>query len=84
MTKLDKLPGWVISNEESVWRETAQSRRQTPAERWRDVIAACGILDFYWNIPGYADRVRNAVDPLPDSSVKALARLRADYRRNRK
>ena len=84
MTKLDKLPGWVISNEDSVWRETAQSRRQTPAERWRDVIAACGILDFYWSIPGYADRVRNAVDPLPESSVKALARLRADYRRNRK
>jgi len=75
------LPKWVTSNEESVRRETAQSRRQTPAERWADVVAACDTLRFYWSIPGYEERVRSAVDPLPASSVAALARLRDAYRK---
>ena len=77
---MTKLPKWVVSNEESVWRETERSRKMTPAERWRDVVAACD-LSFYWNIPGYAERIRKAVDPLPESSVRALARLREEYRR---
>ena len=74
------LPKWVTSNEVSVWRETAQSRQQTPEQRWADVVAACGVLKFYWSIPGYAERVKTAVDPLPESSRVALARLRAKSR----
>ena len=76
-----RLPQWVTSNEASVWRETEQSRRPTPAERWVDVVAACGSLELYWRIPGYAERVKSAVDPLPESSQLALARLREEYRR---
>lgn len=80
---MTKLPAWVTSNEESVWRETAQSRRMTPAERWRDVVAACDSLRIYWHLPGYPERIRNAQDPLPESTVQALARLREEYRRSR-
>jgi len=84
MTRDARVPKWVVSNEASVWRETEQSRRQTPAERWRDVVAACDTLKFYWSIPGYAERVKQAVDPLPESSRRALARLREAYRRGRR
>lgn len=76
-----RLPKWVTSNEASVWRETEQARAQTPAARWRDVVAACDTLKLYWSIPGYPERVQRAVDPLPPSSVEALARLRAEFRR---
>jgi hypothetical protein len=78
-----RLPKWVTSNAESVWRETERSRQQTPAERWRDVVAACDTLRIYWTIPGYAERVMNAADPLPESSKQALARLREEFRRSR-
>jgi hypothetical protein len=78
------LPKWVTSNEASVWREIQQARRQTPAERWTDVSAACDMLRLYWNLPGYPERVKSAVDPLPESSVRALARLREAYRQSRR
>ncbi len=83
MGRPGQLPKWVVSNEESVWRETEQSRRMTPAQRWRDVIAACDMLRFYWDIPGYPERVRRAVDPLPEGSEHAFARLRDAHRRSR-
>jgi hypothetical protein len=78
------LPKWVISNEASVCRETEHSRSQTPAERWADTVAACDTLRWYWSIPGYEERVRQAVDPLPESSRTALARLREAYRRGQR
>lgn len=81
MNGAKRLPGWVTSNEVSVWRETEQSRRQTPEERWADVVAACDTLRLYWGIPGYPERIKNAVDPLPASSRVALARLREAFRR---
>ena len=84
MSGAARLPKWVTSNEASVWRETEQSRRLTPEERWRDVVGACDLLHFYWAIPGYPERVMNAVDPVPESSRLALARLREEYRRNRR
>ena len=78
------LPKWAISNEESVWRETERSRQMTPAERWRETQTVCGILRPYWSIPGQPERLRNAVDRLPESSERALARLRDEYRRSRR
>jgi len=83
MSGAARLPRWVTSNEVSVWRETETSRRQTPAQRWADVVGACDTLTFYWGIPGYPERVKQAVDPLPESSRAAFARLRAAYRRSR-
>jgi hypothetical protein len=78
------LPKWVISNVASIRRETEQSRRQTPQERWHDVVGACELLRFYWEIPGYPERVKTAVDPLPESSRRAFARLRTEYQRTRR
>ena len=84
MSRPAPLPKWVTSNEASVWRETTQARDQTPAERWADVVAACEMLRLYWDLPGYPERVKTAVDPLPESSVRALARLREEYRRGKR
>lgn len=84
MSGANRLPKWVTSNEASVWRETAQSRRMTPEERWADVVAACDSLKLYWDIPGYPERIKAAVDPLPESSRVALARLREAYRRGKR
>ena len=84
MSEANRLPKWVISNDESVWKETEVSRRQTPEERWADVLAACDTLKLYWSIPGYPERVKNAEDPMPESSRAAFKRLREGYRRDRK
>lgn len=81
MSEAKRLPKWVTSNEASVWRETEQSRRMTPEQRWADVVAACDSLKLYWGIPGYPERIKTAVDPLPESSRVAFARLREAYRR---
>jgi hypothetical protein len=74
----------VVSNEASVWSETEQSRRQTPAQRWADVVDACGQLALYWQIPGYPERIKQAVDPVPDSTVRALRRLRDAHRKSQR
>ena len=79
-----QLPKWVVSNEESVWRETEQSRHMTPAQRWGETIAACEVLRFYWFLPGYAERIRAAEDLLPESSILALRQLREQYRRGQR
>jgi hypothetical protein len=79
-----QAPGWVVSNEASVWSETEQSRRQTPAQRWADVVDACGQLALYWQIPGYPERIKQAVDPVPDSTVRALRRLRDAHRKSQR
>ena len=76
MSEANRLPKWVISNDESVWK--------TPEERWADVLAACDTLKLYWSIPGYPERVKNAEDPMPESSRAAFKRLREGYRRDRK
>jgi hypothetical protein len=76
-----ELPKWVVSNDESVRRETERARAMTPQERWADVVGACDMLRTYWSIPGYAERIKTAVDPLPESSRKHLARLREVARR---
>ena len=63
--------------------EAARYAAMTPEERWRDVVAACDTVRFYWSLPGYAERLRSAEDALPESSRAALARLREEYRRSR-
>lgn len=81
MQRNPRLPGWVTSNEDSVRRETERVRTMSPSERWEEVVAACDMLRVYWSLPGYPERVRTTVDPLPASSVQLLARLREQYRR---
>ena len=81
--RLEKLPKWVVSNEESVWRETERARRMTPEERGLEVHELCGIVAAYWEIPGYAERIRNASDPVSPETARKLAELRERYRRER-
>lgn len=73
---LAKLPGWIVDDVASVREEVAPWRGTTAAERWR-LARACS-RDAIWAIRagGAAERVLAAVDPLPDSTVTALARLR--------
>lgn len=76
---LDKLPGWVISNEESVRREAGPYRDMTIEERARLRAAACrqAARQIAWRAD--RDRVLAWVDPLPESSVLALVRLREGF-----
>ena len=78
--QMDALPKWVISNRESVEREAAPYRGMTPSERARVLRAACRAASR--QLAGRTDRERLLAyrDPLPESSVQGLKRLRARYR----
>lgn len=75
--RLERLPGWVIDNQTSVREEVAPFVHASMSERWlatqRCARAARKMLAFHPD-PGRALRYR---DPLPQSSIDALARLRA-------
>lgn len=73
---LAKLPGWVVDDATSVRREVAEWAGLTVAERWR--LAHLCSEDAMWAVraSGNAERILDHVDPLPASSVAALARLR--------
>ena len=79
-----KLPGWILSNEESVRREAAPYREMTPERRlalgaaasrsaMRIALATAGPAVVF----GYRD-------PLPESSQRVLESLRARWRAVRK
>lgn len=74
---LSRLPGWVISDAESVLQEVAEWVDLSPAERWR--LARACARDAMWAVRANRDpqRVLDAVEPLPASAVAALARLQA-------
>jgi hypothetical protein len=75
---LPKLPGWVVDDVASVREEVKEWRGTTPAQRWR--LARACARDAMWALRagGIAARVLDHVDPLPESSIRALARLRRD------
>lgn len=78
--RLAKLPGWVVDDTRSVLEEVAPFVGATPAELWQHT-ADCAE-DAMWAIraSGMAERILAHEDPLPESTVRALARLRADFR----
>lgn len=78
---LAKLPGWVVSDEESVASEAARWARMTAAERWREVEDCA--RDAMWAVRAspFPDRVLAYEEPLPESTLAALARLRAARKR---
>jgi hypothetical protein len=59
---LRKLPGWVVSDEESVRADVARYVGMSPAALWHEV----------------EDCARDAMWAVRASPVRALARLRAD------
>lgn len=75
--RLSKLPGWVVDDETSVRAEVEAWVDATAAQRWeatrRCARAAAAMLRFH------RDRTRALewVDPLPASTIQALARLRS-------
>jgi hypothetical protein len=74
--KLERLPGWVTDNATSVRREAEPYRTMTPAERRAVTHQCCRSALTLLRRSGYAERALTLVDPLPSSTVAALARLR--------
>ena len=77
---LAKVPGWVVDDVASVRREMARYVGATPAELWRDVEDCA--RDAMWAVraSGFPERVLASEDPLPPSTIAALARLRSQGR----
>jgi hypothetical protein len=73
-----KLPGWVVDDVTSVREEVQEWLSTTPAERWR--LAHSCARDAMWaaRASGIKSRVLDHVDPLPESSIRALERLRKE------
>jgi hypothetical protein len=71
-----KLPGWVVDDVTSVLEEVEEWRGTTPAERWR--LAQACARDAIWaaRASGMAERILDQTDPLPESTLAALERLR--------
>lgn len=74
--RLERLPGWVVDNTTSVRREAEPYVTMTPAER-RAVAHQCcrAALEMLRRSP-FADRALDLVDPVPESTRVALAKLR--------
>ena len=79
---LSELPGWVVDDVTSVREEVAPWAVLSVAERWR--LARTCSRDAMWaaRASGMRDRILGHVDPLPDSAIKALERLRREAGRN--
>jgi hypothetical protein len=75
---LTKLPGWVIDDDASVREEVAEWKGKTPLELWR--LARLCSRDAMWAVRASGDprRILEHVDALPESTLTALARLRAE------
>lgn len=73
---LQKLPGWIVDDAASVREEVREWADTTPEERWR--LAELCARDALWAIraSGHGERILSHVDPLPSSTLVALARLR--------
>jgi hypothetical protein len=73
---LTKLPGWVVDDVTSVRQEVKEWASTTPAERWR--LAQLCSRDAIWaaRASGVPQRILDRVDPLPETTVRAPARLR--------
>lgn len=74
---LASMPGWIVDDATSVREEVARYTGMSAAERWR-LTEACA-KDAMWaaRASGMLERVLAHRDPLPESTVAALARLRS-------
>lgn len=75
---LTKLPGWVVDDVASVRAEVAEWAGTSVAERWH--LARVCSRDAMWaaRAGGMRGRVLDQVDPLPESTLAALERLRRE------
>ncbi len=74
---LAKLPGWVSSEEESVRADVERYVGMPPDALWREVEDCA--RDAMWAVraSAFPERVLAYEDPVPESTARALARLRA-------
>jgi hypothetical protein len=72
-----RLPKWVVDNRTSVEREAAPYRMLTPEERWRAPSAACRSAARQLAARPDRQRILDYRDPLPESTIALLCRLRA-------
>jgi hypothetical protein len=75
------LPPWVVDNRTAVAREAAPYRGLTPEQRSRALAAACRAAARQLAARPDRQRLLEYRDPLPETSVAALRRLRAAARR---
>jgi hypothetical protein len=75
-----KIPGWVVSNLDSVRREAARYRDMTPEQKIDLVASACRTAATLLDASPNRDHALTLVDPLPPTSAAALERLRRQYR----
>ena len=75
--KLDKLPGWVVDERTSVLQEVAPYIDASPSERLAATRACCRAAMNLLRYHSDPARALAWVDPLPEKSKTALARLRA-------
>jgi hypothetical protein len=73
-----ELPGWAIDDVESVREEVAEWKGLSPAELWK--LAQLCARDAIWAVhaSGDPERILAHEDPLPESTIAALARLRKE------
>lgn len=76
-----KLPGWAVDNAESVRREAEPYLDMTFEQRFELLRSACEDAMRILATRDDAAAVLAHVDPLPESSVQLLARLREESRR---
>lgn len=72
-----ELPGWVVDDETSVAEEVAPYVGATAEELWRHTEDCAKDAMWVVRASGMAARVLAQEDPLPESTIRALARLRA-------
>lgn len=75
------LPGWVIDDAESVRREAAPYVDLMPEQRAADLKAVCLAAAKMLRARQDAVLILDYRDPLPQSTLDALTRLRRQARR---
>ena len=74
---LSRLPGWVIDNAESVREEVEPYRQMSMPERWAVTRRCCEAAVKMLRFNRHPERVLAYRDELPESTRRALERLRA-------
>ena len=78
---MSKLPGWVVDNRTAVAREAERYRGMTAEEHGRATAAACRAAARQLARRSDRERVLGYRDPLSESSMELLRRLRDVARR---
>ncbi len=78
--RLERLPGWVVDDDTSVREEVADYVGATPERLW--ALTRMCARSAVWALAFHEDprAALEARDPLPPSTVAALARLREQLR----